>query len=162
RHRRQGHRAGWRRGAAPESRHAAARGDRAARHAGRRSAHRCGHGCGQGAGRAGAPERHCSPVTRTRRGVMLEFLRRNRLLATAALFLVLATALIVRPSASRLRDDRIGRFFLEVMAPLQRAGSLASRGVVTAWKSTVGLWGARQEADALRTRVAELERDTAA
>src|SRR5262249_14741984 len=45
---------------------------------------------------------------------------------------------------------------------LQRAGSLASRGVVTAWKSTVGLWGARQEADALRTRVAELERDTAA
>src|SRR5262249_46794533 len=50
-----------------------------------------------------------------RRGVMLEFLRRNRLLATAALFLVLAAGLILRTGTTRGRDDQLGRIFLELM-----------------------------------------------
>ncbi len=91
---------------------------------------------------------------------MLEFLRRNRLLATAALFLLVAATLVVRSGGSRLRDDRLGGLLLEVMAPLQRAATAASRGVADAWGGVAGLWGARQEAEALRARVAGLERDT--
>lgn len=91
---------------------------------------------------------------------MLEFLRRNRLLATAALVLVVAAVLVVRTGSSRWRDDRLGRLFLEVMAPLQRAGTLASRGVADAWAGVAGLWRAREEADALRVRVQALEQDT--
>jgi len=92
---------------------------------------------------------------------MLDFLRRNRLLATAALFLVVAAALIVRTSASRLRDDRLGGLFLELMAPLQRGATLASRTVADLRAGAVGLWRARQEVEQLRARVRDLERDTA-
>jgi rod shape-determining protein MreC len=94
---------------------------------------------------------------------MLEFLRRNRLLATAALFLVVAAALVVRTGTtpSRWRDDGLGRLFLEVMAPLQRVGMATGRSVADAWQGAAGLWGARQEAETLRARVVELERDTA-
>ena len=92
---------------------------------------------------------------------MLEFLRRNRLLTTAALFLVVAAALVVRTGSSRWRDDRLGRLFLELMAPLQRAGTTAGRTVADVWHGAAGLWRAREEAEALRARVVGLERDTA-
>ncbi len=92
---------------------------------------------------------------------MLEFLRRNRLLATAAFFLLVAAALIVRTSASRLRDDRLGWVFLELMAPLQRGATFVSRTLADVRAGAVGLWRARQEVDALRARVRDLERDTA-
>ncbi|HJW67833.1 MAG TPA: rod shape-determining protein MreC [Candidatus Binatia bacterium] len=92
---------------------------------------------------------------------MLEFLRRNRLLATAALFLMVAAALIVRTSASRLRDDRLGRLFLELMAPLQRGATAASRAVADVRSGAVDLWRARQEVEGLRARVRDLERDAA-
>jgi len=92
---------------------------------------------------------------------MLEFLRRNRLLATAALFLMVAAALIVRTSASRLRDDRLGWLFLELMAPLQRGATAVSRAVASLRAGAVDLWQAREEVEALRARVRDLERDTA-
>ena len=92
---------------------------------------------------------------------MLEFLRRNRLLATAALFLVLAAGMILRTGTSHGRDDQLGRIFLELMAPLERAGTFASRTVADAWASASGLLHARDEAEALRARVRRLEQDTA-
>ena len=92
---------------------------------------------------------------------MLEFLRRNRLLATAALFLVLAAGMILRTGTSHGRDDQLGRIFLELMAPLERAGTFASRTVADAWASASGLLRARDEAEALRARVRRLEQDTA-
>jgi rod shape-determining protein MreC len=92
---------------------------------------------------------------------MLEFLRRNRLLATAALFLMVAAVLIVRTSGSRLRDDRLGRLFLELMAPLQRGATAASRAVADVRSGAVDLWRARQEVEGLRARVRDLERDAA-
>ena len=91
---------------------------------------------------------------------MLEFLRRNRLLATAALFLVLAAGMILRTGTSHGRDDQLGRIFLELMAPLERAGTFASRTVADAWASASGLLRARDEAEALRARVRRLEQDT--
>jgi rod shape-determining protein MreC len=92
---------------------------------------------------------------------MLEFLRRNRLLATAALFLVLAAGMILRTGTSHERDDELGRLFLELMAPLDRAGTFASRTVADAWERASGLLRARDEAEALRARVRQLEQDTA-
>src|SRR5262249_41342661 len=92
---------------------------------------------------------------------MLEFLRRNRLLATAALFLVLAAGLILRTGTTRGRDDQLGRIFLELMAPLDRAGTFASRTVAEAWQGAAALMRARDEAEALRGRVRQLEQDTA-
>jgi rod shape-determining protein MreC len=92
---------------------------------------------------------------------MLEFLRRNRLLATAALFLVLAAGMILRTGTTHGRDDQLGRIFLELMAPLERAGTFASRTVADAWESASGLLRARDEAEALRGRVRQLEQDTA-
>ena len=91
---------------------------------------------------------------------MLEFLRRNRLLATAALFLVLAAGMILHTGTSHGRDDQLGRIFLELMAPLERAGTFASRTVADAWASASGLLRARDEAEALRARVRRLEQDT--
>src|SRR5215813_11393962 len=87
---------------------------------------------------------------------MLEFLRRNRLLATAALFLVLAAGLILRTGTTRGRDDELGRIFLELMAPLDRAGTFASRTVADAWERASGLLRARDEAEALRARLRTL------
>jgi rod shape-determining protein MreC len=92
---------------------------------------------------------------------MLEFLRRNRLLATAALFLVLAAGMILRTITTHGRDDQLGRIFLELMAPLERAGTFASRTVADAWESAARLLRARDEAEALRGRVRQLEQDTA-
>jgi rod shape-determining protein MreC len=92
---------------------------------------------------------------------MLEFLRRNRLLTTTAAFLLLAATLIVRSGGSRLRDDRVGALLLEVVAPAQRVATRATRAVVDAWEGVEGLWRARVEADALRARVQELERQAA-
>jgi rod shape-determining protein MreC len=92
---------------------------------------------------------------------MLEFLRRNRVLATTALFLALAAGLVVGTSSDRLRDDRLGRVFLEVMAPLQRVGSFVSRSLSDVWLGVVGLFQAADEVEALRARVRELDRQTA-
>ena len=91
---------------------------------------------------------------------MLEFLRRNRLLATAALFLVLAAGMILRTGTTHGRDDQLGRIFLELMAPLERAGTFASRTVANAWERASGLLRARDQAEALRARVRRLEQDT--
>jgi len=92
---------------------------------------------------------------------MLEFLRRNRLLATAALFLLVAAALIVRTSATRSRDDRLGWLILELMAPLERGAMAVSRTVADLRAGAVDLWRARQEVEDLRARVRDLERDRA-
>lgn len=89
---------------------------------------------------------------------MLEFLRRNRLLATAALLLVLAAALLVRSGGGPVRDDRLGRVLLELLAPAQRVAMRASRAVADTWDELAGLWRARREVEALRGRVQDLER----
>jgi rod shape-determining protein MreC len=92
---------------------------------------------------------------------MREFLRRNRLLATAALLLVMAAGLLVRSGESPVRNDRLGRALLELLAPLQRVAMQASRVVADMATEVAGLWYARREVDTLRTRVQELERAAA-
>ena len=82
---------------------------------------------------------------------MLGFLRRNRVLLTSALGLLVAAGLAVRTSREPARADGLGRFFLEVMAPLQRSTS-AVRGTVTgSVQSMRELFQARDENARLRT-----------
>jgi len=82
---------------------------------------------------------------------VLGFLRRNRVLLTSALGLLVAAGLAVRTSREPARADGLGRFFLEVMAPLQRSTS-AVRGTVTgSVQSMRELFQARDENARLRT-----------
>jgi rod shape-determining protein MreC len=87
---------------------------------------------------------------------LLAFLRRNRVLLTSALCLLVAAGLAARTSNDRLRSDGLGWFFLEVMAPLSR-GVTAARGVLGAgWRDVTELVGARDENRRLRARTRRL------
>lgn len=81
---------------------------------------------------------------------MLGFLRRNRVLFTSAVCLVLAAGLAVHTSRERTRTDRLGRFFLEVMAPLQRVTSAVSSAVTGSVQGVRDLLAARTENARLR------------
>jgi rod shape-determining protein MreC len=70
---------------------------------------------------------------------------------------LLAAGLVLRTDRARARDDRLARFFLEVMAPLQR-GTSAITGVVSGtWRGAVELVRARSENVTLRERTRGLE-----
>ena len=91
---------------------------------------------------------------------MLEFLRRNRVLVAALCFLALAAVLVASTATGRGRTDGVGRLLLDVMAPLQRAGSVASRGIGELWRDAAALFRRRAEIDALESRITTLEEQT--
>jgi len=92
---------------------------------------------------------------------VLEFLRRNRAFLSSALFLVLAGTLLVRTGGTRTRDDRLGRVFLELMAPLQSGTATIGRTVSGTWHGVGELFRARRDAGELAERVRELEQQLA-
>ncbi len=65
----------------------------------------------------------------------------------------------MRTGGERTRSDRLGRVFLEMMAPLQRTTVAVGRGVEGTWRGAVELWNARAENAALRARARSLEQD---
>jgi len=87
----------------------------------------------------------------------LDFLRRNRAVLSSGLFLALAGVLALRMGAERGRSDPLGWFFLEVMAPLQRASTAVTRTVSGTWHSLGDLMHSREENETLRDRVRDLE-----
>jgi rod shape-determining protein MreC len=91
---------------------------------------------------------------------MLDFLRRNRVLVSAALLAVVAAALVVGSGGLRYRDDRLGRLFLDVMAPLQRVAAEAGRVLGASAGRVTSIWRARDEAEALRRRVEQLQQQS--
>jgi rod shape-determining protein MreC len=92
---------------------------------------------------------------------VLEFLRRNRALLSSALFLVLAGALLVRTGGGRVRDDQLGRIFMELMAPLQGGTAAIGRSVGGTWRGVTDLFRVRRDNEALRTRLRDLEQQVA-
>jgi rod shape-determining protein MreC len=92
---------------------------------------------------------------------VLEFLRRNRALLSSALFLVLAGALLVRTGGGRMRDDRLGRLFLEIMAPLQGGTAAVGRSVAGTWHAATDLFRVRRENETMRAHLRELEQQVA-
>ena len=89
----------------------------------------------------------------------MHFLRRNRVLLTSAFCLALAAVLVVQTGRSPVRSDHLGRFFLEVMAPLQRSAAAVARVVSGGWHSVGEVLRARGENVALRARVRLLEQE---
>ena len=89
----------------------------------------------------------------------MDFIRRNRVFLTSAACLLLAAGLAFRTGRQQTRADRLGRFFLELMAPLQRSTAAVDRAVVSAWRSVVELVGARNENVVLRVRIQQLEQE---
>jgi rod shape-determining protein MreC len=87
---------------------------------------------------------------------LLDFLRRNRVLLASAFCLLVAAALVGRTSRERTRADALGRFFLEVMAPLERGTAAVRRAVAASWQDLLGLVRARDENAVLRARVRQL------
>lgn len=90
---------------------------------------------------------------------MLHFLRRNRVLLTSAFCLLLAAGLAVRTGSERTRADRLGRLFLELMAPLQRSTTAVGRTIGGTWRGVVDLWYTRAQNARLRGRARVLEQE---
>ena len=89
----------------------------------------------------------------------MSFLRRNRVLLTSAFCLALAAVLVVQTGRTPTRSDRLGRFFLEVMAPLQRSAAAVARTFSGGWHGVGDVLNARGENVALRARVRLLEQE---
>lgn len=77
----------------------------------------------------------------------------------SALCLLVAAALVVGTGRQPTRSDRLGRVFLEVMAPLQRTMTTARRAVTGTWDGLFALIAARDENVALRAHVRQLEQE---
>lgn len=90
---------------------------------------------------------------------MLDFLRRNRILLSSALCLLVAVGLALRTSRAPTRSDTLGRVFLEVMAPLQKGTTAVGRGVSGSWQGVTSLFHARDDNVVLRGRVRELQQE---
>jgi rod shape-determining protein MreC len=86
----------------------------------------------------------------------LDFIRRNRVLLTSALCLLVGAGLVMRMGRQPTRADGLGRFFLEVMAPLQRTTTSMRRIVTGTWEGLFALISARDENVALRAHVRQL------
>jgi rod shape-determining protein MreC len=90
---------------------------------------------------------------------MLNFLRRNRVLVISALALLVAAGLLMSGGRGRTRNDRLGRLFLELVAPLQRATTAVGQAFTASWQEMALLFRARDENVALRARVRQLQQD---
>jgi len=87
---------------------------------------------------------------------MLDFLRRNRVLVAALAAFGLAAVLIASTATRQGRTDAMGRFLLDLMAPFQRVGAVASRGIAGAWTSATTLFRRRAEVEALQRHLVTL------
>jgi rod shape-determining protein MreC len=90
---------------------------------------------------------------------LLNFLRRNRVLLTSALCLLVAGGLVVRSGTERTRTDGLGRFFLWLMAPIQGGTAAVERTVSGTWQGAVELWRARRDNVVLRDDRRRLEQE---
>ena len=89
----------------------------------------------------------------------MEFIRRNRVLLASAALLVVAAALVVQNGRTPARNDHLGRFFLEVMAPLQRSATAVENAITGSWRGVGDLVHARSENAALREQARQLHRE---
>ena len=89
----------------------------------------------------------------------MDFIRRNRVLLASALCLALGAALVVQTGRTPARGDRLGRVFLEIMAPLLRSSAAVGRLVGGTWHGFADLVRARTENTLLRERARRLEHE---
>ncbi len=90
---------------------------------------------------------------------MLEFVRRNRVVLTSGSLLLLSLLLLSSSSRTRQPHDPLARLVLEAMRPLQSTAAASVDALTRAWRTYVALIGVRQENEALRRRVLDLEQE---
>ena len=90
---------------------------------------------------------------------MLDFFRRNRVLLASLGGLALAAVLVASTATGRGRTDRFGRLLLDVMTPLQRAGSATASAVGELWRDAAALFRRRAEIDWMQSRIERLEEE---
>ncbi len=89
----------------------------------------------------------------------MDFLRRHRVLVSAAVLLLMSLSLLSISVRSKPNRDPLAEFVLLVFSPLQGATEWVRRGLSNAWFGYVYLVGARAENEHLRERVSGLEAD---
>ena len=87
----------------------------------------------------------------------MDFLRRNRVVLASAVCLAVGAALVVQTGRTPVRGDRLGRLFLEIMAPFQRATSAVGDAISGTWRAVGDIFQAHAENAALRARIRVLE-----
>jgi rod shape-determining protein MreC len=88
---------------------------------------------------------------------MLEFVRRNRVVLTSGLLLLISLLLFSAGARTQRRIDPFGGVVLDGMRPLQSATATVIETVAGAWRTYVALIGVNQENERLRRRIVELE-----
>jgi rod shape-determining protein MreC len=92
---------------------------------------------------------------------MFDFLRRNRFRLTLALLLVIAGGLVLSRSGNRVRNDTLGRLFLDGMAPIMRVATELTRTVAGVWNGITGAFQLRDQVRFLRRELREQKREVA-
>ena len=95
---------------------------------------------------------------------MLEYFRRNQVLLSSGLFLILSLTLLALNRGSLRRVDPLGVLFLELLSPLQRVTTVGVEAVHGLWTRYVSLVGIEEENRQIhaRLRLLEAERHRAA
>jgi rod shape-determining protein MreC len=88
---------------------------------------------------------------------MHDFFRRYRVVASCVFFLGLSLLLRTMSAVTPGRVDPVGVLLLEVMHPLQLGMTAVGRGAARVWGEYISLWSLREQNEALRQRVANME-----
>lgn len=88
---------------------------------------------------------------------MLEFVRRNRVVITSGLLLLISLLLFSAGARTQRRIDPFGSVVLDGMRPLQSITATVIEAVAGTWRTYVALIGVNQENQRLRRRIVELE-----
>jgi rod shape-determining protein MreC len=92
---------------------------------------------------------------------MLGFLRRHRLLIAIAACLLVSGGLVISSYGRPVRGDRLGRVFVDVLAPFQRSATLVSDTVADLWRGITGVFRLRDQVKVLRRELRERNRQLA-
>jgi rod shape-determining protein MreC len=92
---------------------------------------------------------------------MFAFLRRNRFPITVTVLLVVAGGLVASRSGDRVRNDTLGRLFLDGMAPVMRVATELTRTIGGVWSGITGAFQLRDQVRFLRKELRERKREVA-
>ena len=90
---------------------------------------------------------------------MLEFVRRNRVVLTSGLLLLISLLLFSAGARTQRRIDPFSSVVLDGMRPLQSLATTVIEAVAGTWRTYVALIGVNQENERLRRRIVELEHE---
>ena len=92
---------------------------------------------------------------------MFQLLRRNRFLVTVTVLMIVSAGLVVSRGEERLRNDTLGRIFLDVMAPVMRVATEVTHTIGGVWTGITAAFQLRDQVRFLRTELRERKREVA-